>query len=138
MFTKYYLNVAGVMHKIPQILNLYGVSFCSTDFENNSHHMLLSISLENQTLAPMVIDPQNIWRNHPDYLRIIDNSQLISKQEKSVLARLIIKMVHETTGRFLKDEGEGWVEIDETQARAKVAHSFRNLRKKKGEVLGRT
>ena len=64
--------------------------------------------------------------------RYREEYEIASKQEKTSMAIMIINMVHETTGRFLKDEGDGWVEIDEAQARAKVAHSFRNLRKRKG------
>lgn len=41
---------------------------------------------------------------------------------------MIIKMVKEATGRFLKDDGDGWVEVDDNKVRAKVSHSFRTLR----------
>lgn len=52
------------------------------------------------------------------------------KFEKTEIAERIIQIIHESLGRFLKWENEGWVEVDDTVARAKVAHFFRHLRSK--------
>jgi hypothetical protein len=51
-----------------------------------------------------------------------------SNFDKTAIAFMIIKMVKETTGRFVKDGGDGWVEVDDNKVRAKVTHSFRTLR----------
>jgi hypothetical protein len=48
--------------------------------------------------------------------------------EKTQLARIIVEKIHERGGRFLKQEGAGWVEIDDETARTKVSHTFRNHR----------
>jgi hypothetical protein len=51
-----------------------------------------------------------------------------SNFDKTAMAFMIITMVKEATGRFLKDGGDGWVEVDDNKVRAKVSHSFRTLR----------
>jgi hypothetical protein len=40
-------------------------------------------------------------------------------------------MVKITTGRFLKDDGAGWVEIPDEVARFKVSHCFRDQKRYK-------
>ena len=52
------------------------------------------------------------------------------KFEKTEIAERIIHIIHESLGRFLKWEDEGWVEVDDAVARAKVSHFFRHLRSK--------
>jgi hypothetical protein len=47
---------------------------------------------------------------------------------KPIIAVSIVEKVKEYAGRFLKDDGAGWVIASEKVARAKVAHSFRDLR----------
>lgn len=51
-----------------------------------------------------------------------------SSFDKTAIAFMIIKIIHESTGRFLKEDREGWVEVDDNKARAKVSHLFRTLR----------
>ena len=51
-----------------------------------------------------------------------------SKVDKTALALVVLKIIQEASGRFLKDEGDGWVEVDDDTARAKVAHCFRTIR----------
>eukprot|EP00980_Cylindrotheca_fusiformis_P001632 scaffold368_cov125-Cylindrotheca_fusiformis.AAC.10 len=51
-----------------------------------------------------------------------------SNFDKTAMAFMIIKMVKESSGRFLKDNGDGWIEVDDDKVRAKVSHSFRTLR----------
>lgn len=56
-----------------------------------------------------------------------------NKVEKTEIAESIIANIHEVGGRFLKqdDEKEGcWVEVDDAEARKKVAHWFRHARSK--------
>ena len=48
----------------------------------------------------------------------------------------IVKAVHERNGRFLKDDGLGWVEVDDETAEKKVSHSFRTLRSKMKKADG--
>ena len=54
----------------------------------------------------------------------------ISKFEKTEMAERIVSIIHESDGRFLKPTKYGWEEVDHDLARDKVAHIFRNLRKK--------
>jgi len=54
------------------------------------------------------------------------------KFEKTVQAQILVRTVKEGGGRFLKRVGDGWVEVDDAVARDKVAHSFRNNRRKGG------
>jgi hypothetical protein len=51
--------------------------------------------------------------------------------EKAQIAEMIVNMVTDAGGRFLKpeDEGDVWEEVDGHSARNKVAHTFRNRRK---------
>lgn len=52
--------------------------------------------------------------------------------EKASIAEMIVDMVKNAGGRFLKADDEGsekWEEVDDNTARKKVAHTFRNRRK---------
>ena len=50
--------------------------------------------------------------------------------EKICITRIVVQMVKESMGRFLKRKGDGgWEEVDGTTARRKVAHAFRNSRR---------
>ena len=50
------------------------------------------------------------------------------KMTKTRIASSIVRMVHESNGRFLKKEDGVWVEVSDEVAREKVSHFFRNLR----------
>jgi len=57
------------------------------------------------------------------------------KFEKTKVAETIISIIHESNGRFLKqqddkNEGSSWIEVDDLVARQKVAHWFRHMRSK--------
>jgi hypothetical protein len=53
--------------------------------------------------------------------------------EKICIAEVIVRMVKDANGRFLKrDDGGDWEEVDDSTARKKVAHAFRNRRKLHG------
>eukprot|EP00934_Nitzschia_sp_Nitz4_P003017 Nitzschia sp. Nitz4//scaffold9_size221794//175589//177369//NITZ4_001373-RA/size221794-snap-gene-0.190-mRNA-1//-1//CDS//3329561082//3007//frame0 len=54
-----------------------------------------------------------------------------SKVEKTVLAADLVSMVRSTQGRFLKEDGSMWVEVDDVTARKKVANCFRTMRHRK-------
>jgi hypothetical protein len=51
-----------------------------------------------------------------------------AKDEKTVLSMMIIRMIKESTGRFLKEDGAAWVEADDSVARTKVSQFFRSAR----------
>ena len=53
-----------------------------------------------------------------------------NKLEKTCITEIILKLVQERSGRFMKQNGlsDEWVEVDHDIARSKVAQSFRNLR----------
>jgi hypothetical protein len=50
------------------------------------------------------------------------------KFEKMQVAQTVVDLVHGYQGRFLKQEGAGWVEVDSMVARDKVSHAFRTRR----------
>lgn len=76
-------------------------------------------------------------RQHPGNRRA---SQLVAifqaeyeaaeKIEKTKVAERIVRMIHESHGRFLKWEKGGWTEVSYTAAREKISHFFRHLRSK--------
>lgn len=55
------------------------------------------------------------------------------KLEKTEIAERIVAMIHESYGRFLKWEENGWVEVGDDAARDKISHFFRALRCKKSQ-----
>ena len=55
-----------------------------------------------------------------------------NKVQKTVIAERIVAMVHESLGRFLKQEAnKGWVEVSDDAAREKISHFFRFQRSKR-------
>jgi hypothetical protein len=58
-----------------------------------------------------------------------ENYDASNKKEKTAIAGEIIKRVQELKGRFLKEDGAGWVQVDELTARNKVSSCFRSCRK---------
>jgi hypothetical protein len=54
-----------------------------------------------------------------------------SRHDKTALTEKMVQMVKQTTGRFLKDDGAGWVEIPDEVARLKVSHCFRDQKRYK-------
>eukprot|EP00934_Nitzschia_sp_Nitz4_P002157 Nitzschia sp. Nitz4//scaffold72_size95085//18070//19503//NITZ4_004747-RA/size95085-processed-gene-0.7-mRNA-1//1//CDS//3329557336//2157//frame0 len=48
--------------------------------------------------------------------------------DKKRVAGVIVNMIKARTGRFLRQDGVGWSEVDDDAARKKVAHSFRTFR----------
>ena len=61
--------------------------------------------------------------NYPRY-----ESALTGKYGKTEVAEQIVSIIHESGGRFLKPESDGWVEVDDEAARDKIAHFFRHMR----------
>jgi hypothetical protein len=53
-----------------------------------------------------------------------------TRLEKTEIASTIVRLVKESSGRFLKQDGSGWFEVDDVTAREKVSHTFRNKRDK--------
>ena len=64
-----------------------------------------------------------------------DQYEKLSTFDKTIMAMMIVNSVKESTGRFLKDIGDGWVEADDTEARKKVARLFRTFRMSTKVVL---
>ena len=60
--------------------------------------------------------------------------EVSGRLEKTCIAEIIVRMVKENSGCFLKkdDGGDYWEEVDDAIARKKVAHAFRNRRKLHG------
>lgn len=56
----------------------------------------------------------------------------LGKYQKTEVAEKIIRIIHESEGRFLKQTEHGaWIEVDDTEARKKIAHWFRHARFKR-------
>jgi hypothetical protein len=60
--------------------------------------------------------------------------------EKTKIAMKVITEMKGSGCRFLReaDEGGGYVEIDDSTARAKIAHRFRTLRRNQKKKIGGT
>jgi hypothetical protein len=56
------------------------------------------------------------------------NYEASRKFEKTVVAAIVIEIIKTDGGRFLKQDGESWVKVDDDTLRNKVSHDFRNLR----------
>jgi hypothetical protein len=54
-----------------------------------------------------------------------------NKYQKTDISDRIVEIIHESHGRFLKWEDDGWSEVDHDKAREKISHFFRQLRRKK-------
>jgi len=54
-----------------------------------------------------------------------DNASTV---DKTSISLMIVNLVKDSSGRFLKDNGDGWVEVEDKRSRDKVSHSFRTLR----------
>ncbi|CAJ1949909.1 unnamed protein product [Cylindrotheca closterium] len=52
-----------------------------------------------------------------------------SRKEKTLISQEIVDNVKKNSHHFLKDEDEGWVEVDDQVARLKVSHTFRDVAK---------
>lgn len=61
--------------------------------------------------------------NYPRY-----ESGITGKYGKTEVAEQIVRIIHESGGRFLKPENGGWVEVDDDAAREKISHFFRHMR----------
>ncbi len=78
----------------------------------------------------VVEHPGNAWfRDFID--KTMKQYESCTRMEKASIAEMIVNMVKDSGGRFLRaeDEGEKWEEVDDHTARKKVAHTFRNRRK---------
>jgi hypothetical protein len=51
------------------------------------------------------------------------------KGEKTILAQEIVDTVNQSSGMFLKPEGDVWLPVENDAARRKVSNAFRTLRK---------
>lgn len=55
------------------------------------------------------------------------------KSGKSAVVQIILRRIKNASGRFLKrEDGIHWIEVDDGIARNKIAHAFRNRRKRHG------
>jgi hypothetical protein len=76
-------------------------------------------------------------KDHPGNIRLhhlIDAKsgryEVSEKWEKTVIAEEIVAIIKEESGRFLKVDVDGWLEVDVEVAREKVSHTFRSRRPK--------
>jgi hypothetical protein len=73
-------------------------------------------------------------RGNKQFRRLIDAYCLkycdASKSDKTALTEKIVGLVKQTSGRFLKDDGAGWMEVPDEVARLKVSHCFRDQKRR--------
>ena len=62
--------------------------------------------------------------------------EVAQKYEKKNLVMHVIEMVKRRGGRFLKDDGGYWSEVDAEVARAKVGHLFRDKKRTRDSKSG--
>jgi hypothetical protein len=65
----------------------------------------------------------NLWKTRYD--------GAANRSKKAEISERIVSIVHESGGRFLEWEDNGWVEVEDEMARDKIAHYFRNARRQK-------
>lgn len=51
--------------------------------------------------------------------------EVVTMREKSRIIAEMVDLIKAEHGRFLKQEGHAWVEVDDKMAREKVSHAFR-------------
>jgi hypothetical protein len=76
----------------------------------------------------------NLHYRHVVESRMEKYEQARKRVDKTYLTGEVVTVINERAGRFLKQDGGGWIEIDADSARDKVSHSFRNLRKSMGST----
>ena len=74
-------------------------------------------------------------RSHTGNLRAMhlcdmhwDKYEAAGKFQKTEVAERIVSIIHQSGGRFLKLEKEGWIEVTDHVAREKISHFFRHMR----------
>jgi len=55
---------------------------------------------------------------------VYDNA---TRKEKTLISQEIVENVKKNSHHFLKDENEGWVQVEDNVARLKVSHTFRDV-----------
>jgi hypothetical protein len=104
------------------------------------HHHLVDVT-SNAVLSPtpndVLFGRGKAIKEHPANIvlyRLVGERMLeyemSSKWEKTVTSSEIMAMIKERHGRFLKMEGNHWVEVDSEVAREKVSHVFRSQRRR--------
>eukprot|EP00980_Cylindrotheca_fusiformis_P022430 scaffold9290_cov107-Cylindrotheca_fusiformis.AAC.8 len=109
----------------------------------------LSIESQSKFINPQTVDslvpsPADILfgrgrkvRDHPGnarFLQLIDhymaNYEKNGRVDKACIAEILVRMIKDAGCRFLKkDQNDAWGEVEDSEARKKVAHAFRNRRK---------
>ena len=67
-----------------------------------------------------------------------DQYERVSKFEKTVVAESILRLIKDSSGRFLKQGDCGWTQVEDEMARKKISHAFRNLRSTPSTNSGRS
>jgi hypothetical protein len=55
-----------------------------------------------------------------------DEYNVASKYDKTAMTEKMVDLVKQSSGRFWKDDGVGWVQAPDHVARFKVSHCFRD------------
>jgi hypothetical protein len=112
----------------------------STDTDTNTSEKVATVSAAERITVPgpydVLLGRGRNLQNHPGNKRFrglidryLERYEAADKQDKTILAYTIIRIVQEMNGRFLKDvDGAGYVEVDNAVAQTKVAHCFRSQR----------
>lgn len=101
----------------------------------------------NSGVSHLIIQPNDVLFGrgktvveHPGNVRFrsivglqMDEYEMATRLEKSLITEKIVQAIRDSDGRFLKrDDGGEWEEVDQETARKKVGHAFRNRRKFNG------
>ena len=105
-----------------------------------SHEEDETMTLQNSILIPGRLDvlfgrgkPIQSHIGNLRYQVLLDKHRLAyeeaKKYEKLDITKQIVAQVQQYSGRFLKAEGAGWKEVDDTAASQKISHAFRTRRR---------
>jgi hypothetical protein len=61
----------------------------------------------------------------------LEEYEKADRMDKTLLAETIVRKVKGVSGRFLRQDGESWIEVDDDAARDKISYTFRSQRKAK-------
>lgn len=127
-------------------------------FSNTAHRQWLdmlraqeekesTLNSENFVAIPRRFDvlfgKSGVARQHTGTLRALhvvemhfESYEKMGKYQKTDIADKIISIIHESGGRFLKQNDSGaWIEVQDVEARKKIAHWFRHARTRKQKEL---
>jgi hypothetical protein len=138
------MNVSGLMSWIKEQQKIEGFdsssmsgSRSSSSSDGGRFSPELHVIPVEPTASDILLGRGKSSQNHPGNIRF---RQLIESKrpeyerakvlEKTLIAERIVQSIRDLSGRFLRQTGNYWEEVDFDTARDKVAHAFRDNRRK--------